>query len=259
MKKNLSIAATLFVALLSTSCIEDTPSYVEYVISRLATVETDASGRLSFVCDYTGEVFKPSNATTVADLATFHADASDVRVMATLRVHQEYYADTEVTLDDLSVLPVSAVNRASVDSAAIYQPLSGFNRLQVESSWAYPYGFVSKGYLSILPVTFSVKEPALTLQPLGVQGDTLQFELLAQHPYDGKNALCTYKCYDLRTLADTADAAPDVKPLMKQMWSAMQQHRTDSMVVNVRATQAYVDTLRTVTVPTGYFRLDFVK
>ena len=243
MKKFFSIAATLVVALLTTSCFEDTPSYVEYIVSRLATIETDASGRVSFVCDYTGEVFKPENVTTVADLSKFHVEATDTRVMATLRIYQEYYGDSEV----------------NVDSTAVYQPLSGFNRLQVESSWAYPYGFVSKGYLSILPVTFSVKEPTLTLQPLGVQGDTLQFELLAQHARDEKNTMCTYKCYDLRTLADTATAAADVKPVMKEMWSALQRHRTDSMVVNVRAMQEYGDTVRAVVVPTGYFRPEFVK
>lgn len=259
MKKFFSIAATIVVALLTTSCFEDTPSYVEYIVSRLATIETDASGRVSFACDYTGEVFKPENVTTVADLSKFHVEATDTRVMATLRIYQEYYGDSEVNVDELTVLPVNAVSNTSVDSTAVYQPLSGFNRLQVESSWAYPYGFVSKGYLSILPVTFSVKEPTLTLQPLGVQGDTLQFELLAQHARDEKNAMCTYKCYDLRTLADTAAAAADVKPVMKEMWSALQRHRTDSMVVNIRAMQEYGDTIRTVVVPTGYFRPEFVK
>ena len=258
MKRLIYLFATLaFIVVTMSSClVEDNETYAEYNITRVASVTTNSDGKVLFVCDYTGEVFQPDNVTDIASLASFGVDASDHRVLAQIKIYQTY-TKTEVTLTGLSPIKVRTVDKKDMDTTVKYSAFTSFGRLQVDNGWAYPYGWVADGYLSVMPITNSVKEPELILHPAGVNGDTLSFDLLGRFEYNASSQSSTYCNYDLRTLTDTIGADSLSLRAMKAMCGAIHAH--DSMIVVVNATCLYADTVRSVIVPTGYFRCDWLK
>ena len=154
-----------------------------------------------------------------------------------------------------SPLEVDAVCNKDLQLDDSFGPVYGFSRFEVENSWEYPYAWVSRGYLNIMPVIKSDKTGQHFLVPEGISNDTLSFSLHSKYE-TGENLRADYLCYDLQTLSDTATADAGAKSVMTAMIDKL-NHTSDSVLVVVVADYLNVwpDTVIKTMVPTNYFHL----
>ena len=251
--KKLVFGLLTLVAVALTSCLPDSPGYTyTSTFARLVTIDHNTVPP-RFYCDYTNEIFEFGNITKESDLSKFGlVDVPRALITATLNV-VNYDADyTLVSGDAIEVFPVYNKDFVMDDS---FGPVYGFSLLELESSWTYPYAWVSRGYLSIIPQIMSEKAGEHMLVPEGVSNDTLSFSLHTRYAA-GETLRADYRCFDLRTLADTATAEPGVKAVMTAMVDKL-NHTSDSVMVVVVADylNVYPDTVMKTMVPTNYFHL----
>lgn len=241
-------------ALALTSCLPDSPGYTyTNTFSRIVTIDHDVTPP-RFYCDYTNDTLTFSNVMTNADLGKYDlTDAKRALITATLTV-VDY--DVDCTLgresDAIEVMPVCNKDLVIDDT---FGPVYGFSRLEVERTWAYPYAWVSRGYLNIIPQIKSNRQGEHLLVPEGVSNDTLSFSLRSKYSV-GDNLRAEFACFDLRTLGDTATADAGAKQVMATMIDKL-NHTSDSVMVVVVADYLSVwpDTIVKTLVPTNYFYL----
>jgi len=256
MKKivSLSTALACAAALALTSCLPDSPGYTyTNTFSRIVTIDHDVTPP-RFYCDCTNEVLEFSNIKTNADLGKFDlADAPRALITGTLNV-VDY--DSDCTLGKgssaIEVLPVCNKDVVIDDT---FGPVYGFSRFEVESTWAYPYAWVSRGYLNIIPQIKSDRAGEHLLVPEGVSNDTLSFSLRSRYT-TGENTRAEFACYDLRTLGDTVTADAGAKQVMAAMIDKLNNSNDSVMVVVVADyLNVWPDTIVKTLVPTNYFYL----
>lgn len=228
MKKTLfALAGVLTLAL--TSCFEGTGSSYTSTISRVVTIDT-LSSPVKLVADYTGEKFnKFINLRTPEQLAQFDLeDALRAEVLMQVYV-DESYTQTWTMLQGkkIDILPVA--NKVPTDSL---KPMTGWQLYPLGGTAFKPQVWISDRYLNVLPVIPSGKAGKYYLMPDSVVSDTLHFTLKASYDTDeSKSYYEGIKCFDLSTLCDTANADTEMSAKMKNLWSAMEQHRNDSMTI----------------------------
>ncbi|MBR4433634.1 MAG: hypothetical protein IK011_04155 [Bacteroidaceae bacterium] len=241
------------VAVALTSCLPDSPGYTYTgTFARLVTID-HATVPPRFYCDYTNEVFEFSNITTDADLGKY--DLDDVqRALILVNIDVVNY-DVDYTLVSGDAITVYSVYNKDFVMDDSFGPVYGFSNLELERAWSYPYAWVSRGYLSIIPQIKADKAGEHLLVPEGVSNDTLSFSLHSRYTLGGE-LRGDYTCFDLRTLADTATAEPGTKTVMTAMLDRL-NHSSDSVMVVVVADylNVYPDTIIKTVVPTNYFYL----
>lgn len=253
MKKNAFFSLFAIAALLLTSCLPDEPG-INYsaTFARIVTIDHTLSP-VRFYCDYTNEVIETENIKTNDDLAKFDLDDVD-RALVYFQLDAINY-DTQITFQDGAPIEVDAVYNKYLPIDATVKPVYGFSQLQVENGWFYPYAWVSRGYLNIVPQVKTSKGSEKYLVPEAVSNDSLVFSLRVK--YDEGSDICSeYACFDLRTLADTVNADAAVKPIMKQMVDRINV-ASDSVMVVVLGDRkiSWPDTITKAYVPTNYFHL----
>ena len=238
------------VGLLLTSCLDNDGYTYTGTFCRFVTIDHSVEP-IRFYCDYTGEVIECENIKTNSDLGPFNLKSVN-RALA----YFSYQSTTNETIVSLSegCAPIEPVDLwcKALPKDKIFNPVYGFNRIQVESGWTYPYAWVSKGYLNMVPVAYADETAVPYLAPAGVNGDTLKFNLYMNYEL-GNNYRAEYACFDLRNLADTANADPKFRPWMVAMTNLIQQK--DSVMVCVWSDYQSNDSIIKVTTPTDYFRM----
>lgn len=263
MKKNMkkmSTPALLMAAmtvLMLCACIPEDEGYTyQSQFARIVTIDHKAEPP-RFYCDYTGEVLELSNIPDNAALATYKLENVDRALINVLLTASTSNYDIQLTSG--SAIEVHSVSKKEPVFDNTFHPIYGFSQFQVDASWAYPYGWVSRGYLSIIPQIMSNRESTKQyLVPEAVSNDTLSFSLyMSYEPSETLRA--EYLCYDLRTLKDTTDADASVKESMAAMNARLDRARSDSVMVVVVADfqRAYPDTVVKVMVPTNSFYYPF--
>jgi hypothetical protein len=246
------IAAVCTVVL--TSCLPEGPGYTyTATFARVVTIDHSVEPP-RFYADYTNEEFEFSNIQKNSDLGKYDlADAPRALIVATMLV-VDYKVD--YTLGNgsapIAVSPVCNKDLVLDDS---FGPVYGFSQWELDRSWAYPYAWVSRGYLNIVPQIKADKAGEHLLVPEGVSNDTLSFSLRSKYE-KGETLRAEFTCFDLRTLADTATADAGAKPVMTAMLDKL-NHSSDSVMVVVVADYLNVwpDTIVKTMVPTNYFHL----
>lgn len=246
------IACALTLAL--TSCLPDAPGYTyTNTFSRIVTIDHGVTPP-RFYCDYTNDTLVFSNIKTNADLGKYNlTDAPRALITGTLTM-VDY--DVDYTLgresESIEVMPVCNKDLVIDDT---FGPVYGFSRLEVERTWAYPYAWVSRGYLNIIPQIKSNRAGEHLLVPEGVSGDTLSFSLRSKYT-TGDNVRAEFACYDLRTLGDTLTADAGAKQVMTSMINSLNQPGDSVMVVVVADyLSVWPDTIVKTLVPTNHFYL----
>lgn len=251
MKKVALIVSAMVLALL-TSCIENEGYTYSGTFARIVTID-HSSEPIRFYCDYTGDVIECENIQTDSDLGANGLDLKNAkRALVYFYYEQNYYTNI-ITLTSGTEIKPNDLWCKSLPKDKTFNPVFGFDRMQVENNWAYPYGWVSQGYLNLIPVTKADEAAVPYLAPAGVSGDTLKFNLYMSYEL-GTNYRAEYACYDLRALKDTASADPKFRPWMKDMTDLMVQK--DSVLVCVYADYQTTDSIVKATVPTAYFRFN---
>lgn len=254
MKKSTIQTILVLCAVAMTSCLPDTPGTTyTATFARIVTVDhTTTPPR--FYADYTNETFEFSNIQTNADLGKYNLTDADRALVLVTMTAVDYDVDF-VLGNGTSPIEVNAVCNKDLKLDDSFGPVYGFSRFEVENSWAYPYAWVSHGYLNILPQIKSDKEGQHFLVPEGISNDTLSFSLHSKYE-TGQNVRADYLCYDLQTLGDTATADAGAKSVMTAMIDKL-NHSSDSVLVVVVADYLNVwpDTIIKTMVPTNYFHL----
>ena len=249
MKRTVLMLSAL--VLLLTSCLEDDGYAYSGTFARIVTID-HSSDPIRFCCDYTNELIECGNVTTDDDLAAYGLEEAK-RALVYFDYKANYYENI-ITLNTGSVIEPIDLWCKALPNDKTYGPVYGFDQLQVESSWSYPYGWVSDGYLNLIPVVLSDVAAKHYLAPAGVNGDTLKFNLYMSYE-EGSSYRGEYACYDLRNLLDTASADPQFRPWMKEMTDRL-NNGNDSVMVCVWADYMATDTIIKATVPTAYFRFN---
>lgn len=261
MKKILfALACVLTMAM--TSCLPEPGNSYSTSFLRVTTVDTTTS-TVSFVADYTGEVFnKISNLMHTDELAMFNLEgAKRAEILVRLDV-DDSYKQSLFMLDarKIDVLPIT--NKVPTTEQ---KPLLGLQHYPLGGTTFSPAAWVSNGYLNVLPIVPSKKSGTYYLTPERAVKDSLFFNLTATYEEDPKKEYYEYiHCYDLRTLRDTSDADPELRDKMREVLAAMEEHRRDS--VRIFLTGKFIeynynyqgkDTIRTLGCITNYFKYNF--
>jgi hypothetical protein len=226
----------------------------------VTTIDTTSSP-VKFIADYTGEVFKDfTNLKTTDELSMFNLEgAKRAEILVQLTV-DDSYKGTLLMLDarKIDILPIN--NKVPTESQ---MPLLGFQQYPLGGTSLTPTVWVSDGYLNVLPVVPSEKSANYYFMPDKVVSDSLFFNLTAAYEENSKKEYYeSIHCYDLRTLSDTTDAAPELRDKMREMLTAMKEN--DS--VRIFVTGKFIDynynyqgkdTIRTISHISNYFKCDF--
>jgi len=257
--KKIVFCLLALVALVLTSCLPDTPGYsYTSTFVRLVTIDHSVEPPV-FYADLTNQQFQFTNIQKNSDLEKYElTDAPRALIVGTVTA-ADYAVD--YTLGNGSApLEVTPVCNKDVVIDESFGPVYGFSNFEVESGWTYPYAWVSRGYLNIIPQIKTDKVGAdrvgeYMLVPEGVSNDTLSFSLHTKYS-KGDNLRGEFQCFDLRTLRDTATADAGAKPVMAAMIDKL-NHTSDSVMVVVVADYMNVwpDTIIKTMVPTNYFYL----
>ena len=255
MKKTLfALAGVLTLAL--TSCFEGTGSSYTSTFSRVVTIDT-LSSPVKLIADYTGEEFnKFTNLRTPEQLAQFDLeDALRAEVLMQVYV-DESYTQTWTMLQGKKIDIFPVTNKVPTDSL---KPMTGWQQYPLGGTTYTPVAWVSDRYLNVLPVIPSGKAGKYYLIPDSVISDTLHFSLKASYGTDESESYYEdIQCFDLHTLCDTANADAELSAKMKNLWSAMEQHRADSMRIVLTGLfdihYYQKDTIMTQSAITNYFR-----
>jgi hypothetical protein len=249
MKKTVWMLSAMLLLLL-TSCIENDGYTYTGTFARIVTIDHIADPP-RFVCDYTNEVIECVNIKTDSDLEPFNLKNAK-RALVFFYYEANYEANLITLTKGDAIDPVPLWCKA-LPKDKTFNPVYGFNRMQVENGWAYPYGWVSNGYLNLVPVLRADETTVPYLAPAGVNGDTLKFNLYMNYAL-GENNRAEYFCFDLRNLTDTVSAEPKFRPWMKEMTDLMLNR--DTVMVCVWADYQSNDAITKVTVPTAHFRFN---
>lgn len=247
-------------AMTLTSCLPDSGYHYTTSYSRVTTIDTTSSP-VKFIADYTGEVFKDfTNLKTTDELSMFNLEgAKRAEILVQLTV-DDSYKGTLLMLDarKIDILPIN--NKVPTESQ---MPLLGFQQYPLGGTSLTPTVWVSDGYLNVLPVVPSEKSANYYFMPDKVVSDSLFFNLTAAYEENSKKEYYeSIHCYDLRTLSDTTDAAPELRDKMREMLTAMKEN--DS--VRIFVTGKFIDynynyqgkdTIRTISHISNYFKCDF--
>lgn len=226
MKKILfALAGVLTLAL--TACFDGTGSSYTQSFSRVVTIDTTQSS-VELIADYTEEVFKNfTNLKYTEQLAQFGLEDAQ-RAEVLMQVHVDAsYTQTLTMLQGEKIDIQPTTNKMPTDSL---KPLTGWQQYPLGGTTFTPTVWVSDRYLNVLPVIPSSKAGKYYLMPDSAVSDTLYFSLKASYETDeSKSYYERIQCFDLSTLCDTANADTDLRAKMKNLWSAMERHRSDSM------------------------------
>ena len=260
--KKILFALIGIVATTLTSCLPDPEFSYSVPYSRVATIDT-TGGSVKFIADYTGEVFKNiTNLMHPEDLAMFNLEgAQRAEVLIRLDI-DESYKQSLLMLDarKIDVRPIT--NKVPTDT----MPLLSLQRYPLGGTVFTPTAWVSNGYLNILPVIPSEDKTAqYFLTPEKAIKDSIYFKLTASYKEDASKTLYeNIHCYDLRTLRDTDNADAALSNKMREVLSAMETHRGDSIMIIV--TGDFIDynykgkdTIRTINHTTNYFKCNFLQ
>ncbi|MBR5964404.1 MAG: hypothetical protein IK000_09715 [Bacteroidaceae bacterium] len=247
--KKFFLGCLALASLMLMSCLPDNGGY-SYTTSfgRIVTID-HSSSPIRFICDCTGEVYEPENVKSDEELPMNLRNVERAFVMFYLEMN---YTESHVTFTSGNPLTISSVYNKDLVDDGKFQPLYGFTRLQFDNAFSYPYGWVTGSYLNITPVVKSTYEAEMFLVPEAASGDTLSFSLYSKYvPSD--SYLADFTCFDLRTLADTADASDKAKSVMKEMIDFANER--DSVMVVVVGDYVSADTIIKAYVPTNHFKL----
>ena len=260
MKKILfALVCVLTIAL--TSCFEGTGNNASYTFSRVVTIDATSSP-VKFVADYTGEEFdKFTNLKTPEQLKDFDLeDALRAEVYMQLDINASY-EQTWTMLKGKKIDIIDIANKVTTDT----MPLLGLRSYPLGGTPYSPTVWVSNGYLNVLPIVPSKKSAKYSLTPEKAVNDSLYFNLTATYEEDSLEVFAEdIHCYDLRTLRDTANADAKIYDKMREVLTAMEAHRRDSMRVFVSIQEIdynynYLgeDTIRKINHISNYFKYDF--
>lgn len=253
MKKLLALVFVAALACSLSSCLPDDGYTYSSQFSRIVTIDHSVSP-IRFYCDYTNEIMELDNIKTDSDLGPFNLKNAD-RALIKIQLDAKATA-AEYNLLEGSPIKSRSVSVQSLEGVAGIQPVFGFEQLQLERGWLYPYAWVSRGYLNIIPQILSDEDAEPYLVPQAVSRDTLKFNLKMKYELGEQNYRAQYACFDLRSLADTVQADSTVRPVMRQMIDRLHNEQDSVMVVVTADLQnIYPDTVITATVPTNYFFL----
>ena len=258
--KKILFALVGVIAMAFTSCMPESGHSYSIPYIRLTTIDTTTIP-VKFIADYTGEVFKDfTNLKTTDELSMFNLEgAKRAEILVQLTV-DDSYKGTLLMLDarKIDILPIN--NKVPTESQ---MPLLGFQQYPLGGTSLTPTVWVSDGYLNVLPVVPSEKSANYYFMPDKVVSDSLFFNLTAAYEENSKKEYYeSIHCYDLRTLSDTTDAAPELRDKMREMLTAMKEN--DS--VRIFVTGKFIDynynyqgkdTIRTISHISNYFKCDF--
>lgn len=255
MKKNL-FALACILTLTLTSCFEGTGSSYTSTFSRVVTIDT-LSSPIKFVADYTNELFSNfTNLRTTEQLEQFGLrGAQRAEVIIQLDVDASY--NQTLTLQQgrgINILPVA--NKVPADNL---KPMIGWQQYPLGGTTYMPTVWISGRYLNVLPVIPSNDPGKYYLVPDSAVSDTLHFSLKASYEAnETKSYYENIQCFDLSTLCDTTNADTELRAKMKNLWSAMERHRADSMRIVLTGLfdihYYQKDTIMTQSAITNYFR-----
>lgn len=259
--KKILFALVGVATMMLTSCFEDIGSSYTSTFARVVTIDT-TSTPIKLIADCTGEVFKGiSNLQHVEDLEQFGlSDVDRAEVYMQLDVDASY--KQTLTMLQANKIDILAVTNTEITDAQ--RPFLTWHEKHLGGGYT-PAAWVSGSYLNVVPVIPAGKPGKYFLTADHVKGDTLYFKLSASYNEDKSKKLLDYlQCFDLRTLRDTANAAPEQRAKMREVLTAMDAHRKDSM--RIALTGEFIeynfnyqgkDTIVTDGYLTNYFKYNF--
>lgn len=256
MKKKVLFPLVCVMAMSLTSCFEE-PGYSQTMdFARIVTIDRNTVP-LQLVADYSGEVYKLGNLTSVEQLSLFGLEDTD-RAIARIHFEVDDTYKAKWTLTSADPIKTSPVWNKPLPASDKLNPLTDLYRFQLDS-WSYPITWMAGKYLNIAPVIRSQGRGAYYLQPKGVHGgDTLRFDMAAEYtPTTANSDVVDYINFDLSTLADTAEADAATLTAVRRMLSTIEaEDSVCVMVVSDFRTKGYLGTDTIVKWPAyaGYTR-----
>lgn len=242
MKKKLSFLMLAMVsACMLTSCLEDTGYTQTMDFSRIVTINRNTTP-LQLNADYTGEVFKLKNLTSVDQLSLYNLQDAD-RAIVNIHFEVDGSYNPSMTLNSASAIKVNPIWNKPLPNTDKLNPLTDLYRMQLDS-WSYPITWIAGSYLNISPIIRSVGRGSYYLKPTKVYGDTLRFDMAAEYtPTTNKSDIVDYINFDLATLTDTLDADNTTLSAVHQMLDAIEANDSVCvMVVSDYRTKGYLGT-----------------
>lgn len=209
-----------------TSCFNDEPgSYSEFW--QYVTIDT-TSNPVKFYGFYMGEEYSGfTNLRTPEQLAFFNLENVS---LALIKMRLETDAAYKQTL---TLMQAQKIETESITNIIPTDTLKPFWDLQPLINYNYynPTLWVRDGFLNVFPAIPSSKSGRYFLTPEKAVNDTLFFKFSTS--YEDTPSGESYKnlFYDLRTLRDTMNADPQLRPKMTEMLSAMEASSDSVLIV----------------------------
>ncbi len=231
MKKKFLFGLACVTSVLMTSCFEETGYSQTMDFARVVTINRNSTP-LSLVADYTGEVYKLGNLTSVEQLSLFDLQDTE-RAIARIHFEVDNSFAAKWTLTSAEPIKIASVWNKPLPESEKYGPLTTLYNFQLDS-WTYPATWMAGKYLNICPVVRSLGRGTYYLRPAEAFADTLRFDMVAEYtPTTEKSDIVDFINFDLSTLTDTIDADDKTKLAVRDMLSTIEDK--DSVCVMVVA------------------------
>lgn len=254
MKKKILLSLACILTLTLTSCFKEPGAFSEFW--QYVYIDT-ISNPVAFKGFYTGETYtRFENLRDPEQLEAFNLkDAS----LALVYMRFDIDASYKQTLTLLEGRKIEVYPTTSTMPTDSLQPVLGFSPIvEYENIW------VNNGYMNICPTIPTEGTGKYYLIPEKVVNDTLFLSLAATYKEAPSNLREDLIFYDLRTLRDTTHADPELRTKMREMSTAIEQHRAGSMVIALTSRDIDYnfnyqgkDTIRTVQYWSNTFKCDF--
>lgn len=253
MKKTFFALACTVVCLL-TSCFGEPGVYEElpaYVI-----VDTTSS-EISFTEFYQGTKYKGfTNLREPGQLSSLNIENAPIAFVKLRFEYDESYTVTKTVLAGAKADISSVTNITPTDSLQPVLLLSSLYDIRYSVVW------VRDGYLSVCPITPSSKTGKYYLIPEKTVNDTLYFNFSASYEENKQGSAYMNLFYDLRTLKDTTQTAPELRTKMREMLTVLEDK--DSVCIALKYEEIEYDfnylgkdTVRTKYHFSNYFNCNF--
>ena len=206
-----------------TSCFDDTGYNQTQTFWQYVTIDTTGIA-VKLISDYPYQEYTPDNLKYTEQLGQY--GLTNAR-RAHVQLHYQYGSSTNKS--NLTLMQARKIDIQSIANTHATDSLMHILGLQ-QGYQGYSYAWVSEGYLSTIPIIPSANKGKYRITAEKATGDTLYLKLSASYAKsDNMMYYDEIQSFDLRTLSDTIGADEDMLVKMRQVLTAMEDHRADSM------------------------------
>ena len=218
--KKILFASVCALTLMLTSCFKNTGYTQSETFWQYVTIDTTGIA-VKLIADYPYAEYTPDNVKYPEQLGQYGLAGAR---RAYVKLFYQYSDTQKPTLTLLQAQKIDIQSVAKTQTTDSLRHLLGLQLYQ-----GYSYAWVSEGYLSTSPIIPSASEGAYRLTAEKVIGDTLYLKLSASYAESDMVCYDKLQSFDLRTLSDTVGADEEMIVKMREVLTAMEVHRTDSM------------------------------